>query len=189
MSRAFVFLAQGFEETEAVTVIDILRRAGSDVHVVSIGETYQVTGSHGICLVADFLFEEVDYSDGSMLLLPGGMPGAMNLNHHQGLRNLILEYNGNGRLLGAICAAPLVLGTLGILESRKATCYPGYESYLQGSFLVNEPVVTDGHILTGNGAGSAMAFALKAAAMLEGNEKARKVAEKMLFGFDRSDRF
>jgi 4-methyl-5(b-hydroxyethyl)-thiazole monophosphate biosynthesis len=117
------------------------------------------------------------------------MPGAMNLNNHPGLRKLIIDYHDGGRLLGAICAAPLVLGNLGILDNRKATCYPGFESYLQGSVLVNEPVIADGNILTGSGIGSALAFALRAAAMLEGNDKAIKVAEKMLVRTDLSDHF
>jgi 4-methyl-5(b-hydroxyethyl)-thiazole monophosphate biosynthesis len=184
MSKAFVFLAQGFEEIEAVTAIDVLRRAGIIVETVSVTGTLQVAGSHGISLVADLLFEAADFSEGMMLILPGGMPGALNLNSHQGLGKLILDYHQGGKFIGAICAAPLVLGKLGILDNKKATCYPGFESYLQGAIIMKDPVVTDRNVLTGNGAGSAMEFALKAVALLEGNEKAGKVAEKMVVRTD-----
>ncbi len=175
-----VHLAEGFEETEAISIIDVLRRAGLAVKVVSVTGKKEVTGSHQIRISADALFEEVDYSAVDMIVLPGGKQGAKNLNAHSGLREKILEFNQKGKLLGAICAAPLVFGNLGILEGKKATCFPGFEAELKGAELTGEPVEKDGPIITGKGVGVALHFALKIVATIKGEKAAGDLAEKML---------
>jgi protein deglycase len=180
MKKAVVFLADGFEEIEAVSVIDVLRRAGIEVLTVSVTGRREVKGSHDICLNADSLFDDTDFGQVDMLLLPGGMPGAMNLNNHSGLRRKILEFNEKGKAIGAICAAPLVFGNLGILKNRNATCYPGFEKYLQDAKLQSGPVVTDVNIVTGSGPGVALQFALAVVEILTGREKAETLARNML---------
>ena len=147
----YIFLATGFEETEAVTVIDIIRRAGIEITVVSISDNIYVTGAHNITLKADKMFSETDFSLGRMLILPGGMPGSTNLNEHKPLKDLIVKYDKEGKYIAAICAAPMVFGELGLLENKKATCYPGFESHLKGAILCTDYAVEDGNIITGKG--------------------------------------
>ncbi len=175
-----VHLADGFEETEAISIIDVLRRAGLRVRVVSVTDKREVTGSHQIKISADALFEEVDYNAVDMIILPGGMPGAKNLKAHSGLGEKILEFNEKGKLLGAICAAPIVFGNLGILEGKKATCFPGFEAEVKGAELTGEPVEKDGQIITGKGVGVALHFALKIVAIFKGEKAAGDLAEKMV---------
>ena len=133
MSRVYVFLADGFEEIEGLTVVDILRRAGVDTTTVSIMERRNVMGSHKIPVTADACFDEVDFSEGELLVLPGGMPGSKYLAEHKALGALLKDYAEHGRKVAAICAAPGVLGGLGILKGKKAVCYPGFEEQLKGS--------------------------------------------------------
>ncbi len=180
MKNVFIFLAEGFEEIEAIATIDVLRRGEVDITTVSVSKDLKVTGAHGIPVHADKLFEDVDFSDAEMLILPGGMPGASNLNAHNALKELISHHAEKGGLLAAICAAPLVFGGLGILEGKKATCYPGFESQLTGAKITNEPVVQDGNIITGKGPGFAVNFGLKIVTELKGKEKADAVAAGML---------
>ena len=125
MKKASVFLAPGFEELEGLTVVDLLRRAGVEVTMVSIEETRIITGSHGITVEADRLFGEMDYADQDLLVLPGGMPGTTNLKNCDRLLELLHSFHKQGKMLAAICAAPTVFGHMGILEGKKATCYPG----------------------------------------------------------------
>jgi len=127
MKEVIVCLATGFEEIEAITIIDVLRRAGIKVATVSLNGTYEVEGAHAVVVKADRLFEMTDFGQAQMIVMPGGMPGTVNLNNHAGLRKEIGEFNRSGKLLGAICAAPMVLGELGILEGRDVSCYPGFE--------------------------------------------------------------
>lgn len=178
--KAAVFLARGFEETETIVIIDVLRRAGIDVVTISISEYLDVEGSHAITVRADALFDEVDFSDVNMLILPGGMPGTRNLDAHDGLKEKILEFNGAGKYLGAICAAPLVFGKLGILNNREATCFPGYENDLIGAKLLTKGVVIDNNIITGRAVAYAFDFALKLVEILAGAEIASQVEKKML---------
>jgi 4-methyl-5(b-hydroxyethyl)-thiazole monophosphate biosynthesis len=178
--KIFIFLANGFEETEAVATIDVLRRGGLEVISVSISGENAVTGAHGLTLVADQLFTEVDFVEGEMLVLPGGMPGAANLNVHSGLKTLLKQYSSEGKKLAAICAAPLVLGGLDLLQGKKATAYPGFEDTLRGATVVKLPVVTDGNIITGRGPGFALNFGLAIIETLLGKEKADEVAEGLL---------
>lgn len=180
MKEVFVFLAEGFEEIEAVSIIDVLRRGDVKVSAVSITNDYIVKGAHNISVEADYLFDEVDLSLGDMLVLPGGMPGADNLNKHEGLKIAISKYNDDGKRIAAICAAPLVFGSLGILRNKKATSYPGFESQLTGADIKSDGVVVDGNIITGKGPGFAAQFGLKLVEELQGKEKANEVASGML---------
>ncbi|MDR0413121.1 MAG: DJ-1/PfpI family protein [Dysgonamonadaceae bacterium] len=178
--NVFIFLAEGFEEIEAISTIDILRRGNVDVTSVSITDTDVVTGAHRIPVKADKLFSEVDYSEGAMLVLPGGMPGAGNLNGHIGLRTLLKQYAAEGKKIAAICAAPLVLGSLGLLQGKRATVYPGFEVTLQGAKVETLPVVKDGNFITGRGPGFAADFGLAIVEELQGKRKAEEVAAGML---------
>jgi 4-methyl-5(b-hydroxyethyl)-thiazole monophosphate biosynthesis len=180
MKKVFIFLAEGFEETEAVATIDVMRRGGLDVTSVSITGKQTVTSSHGVTINADTLFEKADISSADMLVLPGGMPGASNLNAHAGIKNTLKEFAENGKKIAAICAAPLVLGGLGLLEGKKATAYPGFESTLKGATYIKSPTVKDGNIITGRGPGFAFQFGLAIVEELLGKAKADEVAEGML---------
>jgi len=180
MKNIAVHLAEGFEETEAVSIIDVLRRAKLNVEVVSVTGAIEVKGSHAITIHADSLFDEVDYSKIDMIVLPGGMPGATNLNAHSGLREQILDFNDNGKLLGAICAAPLVFGNLGVLKDKEATCYPGFEGELHGAIATGNDVEQADTVVTGKGAGVAIKFALKIVEMIKGKDEAVELAKKMI---------
>ncbi|MGQ7868865.1 DJ-1 family glyoxalase III [Sunxiuqinia sp. sy24] len=180
MKRIAVHLATGFEETEAITIIDVLRRAGLEVQTVSMTDSTTVTGAHQIPVLADMLFSELDYSRIDVIVLPGGMPGAKNLNEHKGLREQILQFNTEKKLLGAICAAPLVLGHLGILEGKEAVCYPGFEPELHGAKILKDPACVSEHIVTGRGIGVTLTFALKLVEELIDKEKADQLAKAML---------
>ncbi|MCX6238176.1 MAG: DJ-1/PfpI family protein [Bacteroidia bacterium] len=172
MNQITVHLAEGFEEIEAVTIIDVLRRAGLNVVTVSITGNRIVKGSHNIEMNADLLFDEVDYTKGGMIILPGGMPGSKNLNEHVGLKSQIIEYQKNGKYLAAICAAPIVFGNLGILKGKRAVCYPGYEAHLIGAKVLNVPYIVDDLIITGRGVGTALKFSLEIVRILVGEERA-----------------
>ena len=180
MKKVFIFLAEGFEETEAVATIDVMLRGALDVTSVSVTGNLLVTGAHGIAVNADTLFEKVDLSFGDMLVLPGGMPGASNLNAHAGLKSALEQYAAKGKKIAAICAAPLVLGGMGLLQGKKATAYPGYESTLKGATFVKGSVVEDGNIMTGRGPGFAFEFGLAIVKKLQGKAKADEVAEGLL---------
>jgi 4-methyl-5(b-hydroxyethyl)-thiazole monophosphate biosynthesis len=181
MKKVFIFLAEGFEETEAVAATDVMLRGELDVTTVSVTGKSLVTGVHGIAVNTDALFENTDFRTGEMLVLPGGMPGASNLNVHEGLRNLLLRYAKEGKKLAAICAAPLILGGLDLLQGKKATAYPGFESTLKGAEYVKAGVVKDGNIITGKGPGFAFDFGLAIVEELQGQAKAKAVAEGLLF--------
>lgn len=176
----YLFLAEGFEEIEALTPVDVLRRAGLDVRTVSIGADRTVKGAHGIPVLADILFEESDYSDASMLILPGGMPGTAHLRAFAPLCDLLLSAYGRGVQLAAICAAPSVLGELGLLKGREAICYPGFEDKLTGAKLSDQKVVIDGDILTAAGMGVALDFALAAVRMHLGGGIAARIAASVI---------
>lgn len=170
MKKAYVFLAEGFEEIEAVTPIDLLRRAGVDAHFVSVTGKKAVTGAHGITYQADLLFEEIEAAD--LLVLPGGMPGTTNLLAHQGLLQLLREQNAAKKQIAAICAAPMILGALGILRGKRATIYPGMESHLTDALPGTDAVVTDGNITTSRAPGTAIPFSLRLAELLTGDSAA-----------------
>ena len=179
MKKVILFFAEGTEEVEALASVDILRRAGADVIVCGVGGEMR-TGAHGITVKTDVT--DADLSDGAdfdMVVLPGGMPGAATLDKHEGLRKLILDFAAKGKPIAAICAAPMVLGKLGLLKGKKATCYPSFEQYLDGAECVNAHVVRDGNIITGMGPGAAMEFALTIVDLLVGKEKVDELVEAM----------
>lgn len=158
MAKVYEFLAEGFEDIEALAPLDILRRGGVEVVTVSITDDLLVTTAHGVTVVADASIADVDLSDADMLVLPGGMPGAKNLLECKEVGDALLRQHAEGKLVAAICAAPMVLGHLGLLNGRRATCYPGFESHLTGAEYTAEKVTVDGNITTGRGPGAAMAF-------------------------------
>ncbi|MDR2498235.1 MAG: DJ-1/PfpI family protein [Tannerellaceae bacterium] len=181
MKTAFIFLADGFEEIEAIGITDVLRRADIDVILVSTEDEEDVTalGAHDIAVEYDMAFDNFDVADADeadALILPGGMPGSANLNEHEPLKELLVEHYNKGKLVAAICAAPIVLGGLGLLEGRRATCYPSFEPQLKGAILTDAPVVTDGNVITGKSPGSVFAFALAVVEYLVGKEIADQVA-------------
>ena len=175
-----VHLADGFEEIEAISIIDVLRRAGLDVLVVSVTGKTDVVGAHQIVVMADILFEKVNYDEIYMIVLPGGMPGAANLDAHAGLKSQIQKFVAENKQLAAICAAPLVFGNLGILEGEQAVCYPGFEKYLKGAEVLQVQVVESGNFITGRGPGLAIQFALKIVEKAVSVEKAELLAKQML---------
>ncbi|MDR2915209.1 MAG: DJ-1/PfpI family protein [Tannerella sp.] len=179
--KAIVFLATGFEEMEAVGTIDILRRGDIETVTVSVTGDKTVTGVHGIPIIADELFENIDYTIYDALVLPGGGPGSEMLNKHESLRKAITDAYENSKLIAAICAAPRVLGSLGLLKGKKATCYPGIEPELIGATIVHDPVVTDHNIITGRGPGLVFDFGLAIVRYLTGSVCGTDdVAEAML---------
>lgn len=183
MKPIYLHLAEGFEEIEAVTIVDVFRRAGLNLITVSVTENLMVTGSHKITVKADILFKDADYELAQMIILPGGMPGAKNLSEHQGLNHQILNFYKEGKLLGAICAAPMVFGKLGILKGKNVVCYPGFESYLEGASVKQVPVVQDGKIITGRGPGVALQFSLEVVRALKDEATASRLKESMLAYF------
>ena len=180
MKNLYIHLAEGFEEIEAVTIIDVLRRAGLNVISVSLTANRIVKGSHNIEIKADLLFADVDYSKGTMIILPGGMPGSKNLNEHEGLKRQIIDYQNKGLYLAAICAAPIVLGGLGILKGKRAVCYPGYEAHLIGANVQSDPYMVDNNIITGRGVGAALLFSLEIVRILKSEESALELSRAML---------
>ena len=178
--RIAVHLADGFEEIEAISIIDILRRADIEVIVVSVTGKLEVAGAHRIKVLADTLFEDVDYNDLFMIVLPGGMPGASNLDAHTGLKNQIKQFDQQNRPIAAICAAPMVLGNLGILKGKQAVCYPGFENYLEGAEVLTVPVVESGNVITGRGIGTVMEFALMIVEKAVSADKAGLIAKQIL---------
>ncbi len=168
----YVFLAEGFEEIEAITPVDVLRRAGIEALLVStVSGERTVTGAHGIKLTADICFEDANFDECNMIVLPGGLPGATNLGAHSGLCEKIKEFadagEAGGKYVAAICAAPMVLGRLGVLEGRMATIYPGMEDELGGAVHMKNRVVVDENIITSKGPGTAMEFAVELAGVLK----------------------
>ncbi len=180
MKKANVYLAEGFEEIEAITVIDVLRRAGVDVTTVAAAKKKEVMGAHHIPIIADKIFEEHDNDIADLLVLPGGMPGTMHLEQHEGLRALIKDFYDSGKYIGAICAAPSILGKMGLLEDAEATCFPGFEKELAGAIFSEALVVQHKNIITSRSAGTAMLFALKLVELLVGKEKAMELKQQML---------
>ena len=181
MSRIAVFFADGFEEIEALTVVDICRRAGIAVEMVSVKEEKEVTGSHGICVKTDVLFDEVDFESLDMLVLPGGMPGTRNLEKHQGLMAQLDSFYAAGKYVAAICAAPTVMGHRDMLKGREACCYPGMEEELTGAEVVFEPVAISDHVITSRGMGCAIPFGLAITSILCGKEKAEELSKGIVY--------
>ena len=176
----YLFLADGFEEIEALAPADILRRGGEKVLTVGVtGNT--VRGAHGIEVSADILPCDVDLSALEAVILPGGMPGTLNLKADKNVQNILKFAFDNKKLIAAICAAPSILGEGGYLEGKRATCFPGFEDSLKGAEFVNKKVVCDGNIITGCGAGAAMEFGKEILAYMTDCENAEKILKAMLY--------
>ena len=181
MIKVGVLLADGFEEVEALTVVDLLRRAQMYVATVSVTEEYIVHGAHGINIQTEDLFEEVNFADVDVVVLPGGMPGTLHLKEHEGVRRVVADFAQSGKLIGAICAAPTVLADLGLLKGKRITCYLSVETEIQGAVITRKPVTVDGNIVTSRGVGTAIDFALELIAVLMGREKAVSIAESIVY--------
>lgn len=182
MKTMYVFLADGFEEIEALAPIDVMRRAGLSVTTVSVTDSLTVTGAHGIPVVADTLFAQCDYANAALLFLPGGLPGATNLQAHTGLCQLLTaKASQPDVIISAICAAPLVLGGLGLLQGKQATCYPGFEDTMQGAHYTAAKVTVDGHIFTACGPGAAWELGFTFVEHFCGADKADALRSGMQF--------
>lgn len=175
----YVMLADGFEETEAIEPIDILKRGGVDVVTVGVKDK-TVTGSHGVTIITDIGIEEVDSEKMELLMLPGGM-GHEILDASNEVHGLINYAVANGLYIAAICAAPSILGKKMLLEGKKATCFPGYEKYLYGADVVSDKAVVDGKFITAKGAGAAADFGFEMLTVLKNRETADKVKEIMQY--------
>lgn len=179
--NVYVFLAEGFEEVEAIGTIDLLRRAGLPTHIVAVGIEPHVRGAHGVAIEADLSISEVYSADAIALVLPGGLPGVTNLEGSQRLRQLIQEANQEGKLLCAICAAPSVYGKAGLLEGKEAIAYPGFEGHLHGATVSAQPVVRSANFITAKSAGYTFDFALAIIEALQGKAKADEVASAIVY--------
>lgn len=177
MTVAAVLLADGFEEIEAVTIIDVLRRAGIEVHVVATNDRDEASGDHGIVVAADMRL--ADLKDHDAIILPGGYPGAASLRDNDAVIALIREADAAGKLVAAMCAAPIALGRAGVLAGRTYTCYPGVEQQIPDGTPVTDVVVVDGHVITSRGPGTALAFAYALVDALGGDSVT--VCDRMLY--------
>lgn len=181
MKNIGIFFAEGYEEIEALTVVDMCRRAGINIQMVSVTGERMVTGSHKIAVEMDMLFEEVDFDGLDMIVLPGGMPGTLNLEAHAGLMARVDDFNREGRGLAAICAAPSILGHKGLLKGRKACSYPGFEKDLEGAEVVFDSVAVSDHVITSRGMGCAIDFSLAIISKLCGEEDAERLAKAIIY--------
>lgn len=176
----YVHLADGFEEIEALTVVDVLRRADIAAKTVSVTGDKTVRGAHDIKVAADLLFEEADYDNCEMIVLPGGMPGTANLAKHEGLAKQLNAFAQSGKWLAAICAAPSVLGRMSLLKDKHVTSYPGYENQLIGAIYSEERVVRDGKLITSRGPGTAIEFSLELVMLLKNEQTAAALRNAMI---------
>ena len=181
MGTVYVFFADGFEEIEAFTSVDVMRRAGLKVEMITVTPDEIVTGAHGVPVLCDKNIVNCDFFDADLIVLPGGMPGAATLGECDDLRKLIVRFAEENKPIAAICAAPMVLGKLGLLKGRKATCYPGMEDKLLGANWQEQPVVVDGNFVTSRGVGTAIAFALTLVTILKDEETAKSLANSIVY--------
>lgn len=181
MKKVGIFLAQGFEETEALATIDLLRRAKVEVDMVSVtGEKY-VVSTHGIAIGTDKLLSEVDFDSYDMLIMPGGMPGTRNLEACEELMAQVERFYAEGKYLAAICAAPIIYGHRGMLKDRDACCYPGYEGELTDAKVSEEPVCVDGNMITSRGVGTVIPFGLKLVEILAGKDESDRISKGIVW--------
>ena len=180
MKTICIFLAEGFEEMEAMFPLDVMRRGGLNVKTVSVTGEKTVVSSHQAPIVADMLFEDLKEEDVELVVLRGGLPGATNLDAHAGLDKLIMSFAAAGKPLAAICAAPMVYGKRGLLKGKKATCYPGFDKYLEGAEYTGNMVEVVDNFILGKGPGAAPAFAFAILEKYAGAEKALEVKKGML---------
>ena len=179
--KGYIFLADGFEDIEALMVVDLMRRAGIDLKTVSITDSLEVETSHQVRLKTDCTLAETDFTDADLLILPGGMPGTKHLQECSALAEILRNQYEKGGRIAAICAAPTVLSGLGFLEDRRATSYPSVEGQLKVKEYRTDPVVVDGNITTSRGLGTAIDFALCLIAQLLGEEKAASIASSVVY--------
>ncbi|MDO4496684.1 MAG: DJ-1/PfpI family protein [Bacteroidales bacterium] len=179
--KVYVMLATGFEITEAMLPIDILKRAGIEAITVSVENLDVVAASNGTRVLPDLKMSDANLSDGEMIFLPGGMPGSKNLDENPAVINAVSAYNEAGKWLVAVCAAPLVFGHMGLLNGQKATCYPGFEDELHGADHQQQTVVRSGKIITGCGPGACFALGREMVAALVSEEAADKILSQMMF--------
>ncbi len=181
MAKVAIFLASGFEEIEALTVVDLLRRVHVDIDMVSITGEKRAIGAHDIVVETDKIINQLNFSEYDMLILPGGMPGTLNLEACEVLMNQVDTFYQQEKYVAAICAAPSILGHKGMLDGRKACCYPGFEKDLNGAEVSMEPVCVDGKIITARGMGCAIEFGLKIVEILLDGETAMKLKKGIIY--------
>ena len=180
--KVFVFLADGFEEIEGLTVVDMLRRAEIPTVTVSIGNSKRIIGAHRIEVEADIMFHEVLEPEGAMYVLPGGMPGTIHLKEHEGLGKVLKKANRHNKYIAAICAAPTVLEKYGMLEGKNATSYPAMEEELTSANYKTDKVVVDGNIITSRGMGTAIEFAGKLVELLKDTDAKEELLKSIVYG-------
>jgi len=183
MPRVAIILADGFEEVEAIAIIDVLRRAGIDTVIAGLHDGH-VTSARKVKVIPDTTIDTVKVDDFDMIVLPGGQPGTDNLNADPRVKELIRSFAQKGKLTGAICAAPIVLANAGVLQGKHATSFPSYRERLEGALYEERSVVTDGNVLTSRGPGTALAFGLAIVERLINKDKAQKIKEAMLIKSD-----
>ena len=183
MKKAVMLFANGYEEVEALMTVDLLKRAGVDIRLVSINDDMTVTGSHGISVTMDTKLSRIQLKEEDAIIIPGGMPGTKYLAGYKPLTDLLTDFNNKGKKIAAICAAPSVFSGLGFLKGRKATSYPSFMEILSkdGAVTSEDSVVVDGNITTSRGLGTAADFALSLISQLENEEKAKEIAESVVY--------
>ena len=181
MSKTAIFFATGYEEIEALTVVDILRRAGEEITMVSIIDERRVTSSHGVEVTMDKVLSEVNFDETDVIVLPGGMPGTKNLEACEALMEQVDAFVKAGKTVAAVCAAPSILGHRGHLKGKKACSFPTMESQLEGADVKQEPAVIDGNIITGRGMGAAIPFGLAILEKLQGKEAADAMGKSIVY--------
>jgi 4-methyl-5(b-hydroxyethyl)-thiazole monophosphate biosynthesis len=181
MKKIGIFMADGCEEIEGLTVVDIVRRAKMEIVMISITGKREVTSSHQVTFLTDALAAEVDYDTLDGIVLPGGMPGTLNLQADETVNKVIRQFAAEGKLVCAICAAPSVLGAAGILEGKWATCHPGFEEKLTGAKVEEKEVVVDGNVITSRGMGTAIPFALEIVRYFADDETVEQVRKGLVY--------
>ena len=183
MAKVYEFLANGFEEIEGLAPVDILRRGGVDIKTVSVTGSEFVETSHGVTIKADLRFEDVEsFEDADMLMIPGGMPGSTNLKEHEGVRQALIAQHKAGKRVGAICAAPMVLASTGILDGKKATCYPGFEQYFDASTEYTGTLFQeDGNVITGEGPAATLPYAYQILSYFVSKETVAALQDGMMY--------
>lgn len=181
MKKTAILFAEGYEEVEALTVVDLLRRAQIGCDIISVGDAGQVTSSHGVTVCADKPFSETAFEEYDGVILPGGMPGTKNLAADDRVLALLQSFHAAGKLTAAICAAPTVLAKAGLLEGKEAVCYPGMEEQLTVANIRSSPVAVDGTVITSRGLGTAIPFALALVEYLDSGERAKALSSAIVF--------
>ena len=182
MKKLGIFMAEGCEEIEGLAVVDLVRRTDEiEITTISITDKKEVTGSHKVTFLADALASEVDFDSLDGVILPGGMPGTLNLGEDETVNTVIKKFASEGKMVAAICAAPSVLGAAGLLKGKKATSYPGFEEKLTGADVVKDAVVVDGNVITSRGMGTAIDFGLEIISYLCGTERKEKIGKGIIY--------